>query len=159
MALLTVALALLLLGHASAFTSVGNVKYSFKMSSVGSHRTSNLCCSVSVKQMYQCIHSSVPIKLRRTALSMCTDSSDKEKVDEIDMIKIFGRMAEKTLFGDGSAGQCCHSGCPDCEWRYSFDILQSARPKWIPTYRFDCLKCCHTALRLTLTLHAQCLQV
>jgi hypothetical protein len=141
MALLTVAVALSLLGYASAFTSVVTVKDSFKMmSSVGlranAQRTHNLYSSVSVNQISDRVRSSVPVKLRRTTLSMCTDSSEKEKVDEIDMIKIFGRIAEKTLFGDGSAGQCCHSGCPDCEWRYSFDVLQSARPKWIPTYRF-----------------------
>eukprot|EP00961_Rhodomonas_salina_P028123 380100-Rhodomonas_salina.2 len=33
------------------------------------------------------------------------------EVDEKELIKVFGRMAEKTLFGDGSAGACCHSGC------------------------------------------------
>lgn len=68
--------------------------------------------------------------------SMSLEPTSQEKVDEVDLIKVFGRLAEKTLFGDGSAGQCCHSGCSDCEWRYSFDILQSARPKWIPSYRY-----------------------
>eukprot|EP00284_Hemiselmis_tepida_P015587 CAMPEP_0174917328 /NCGR_PEP_ID=MMETSP1355-20121228/2382_1 /TAXON_ID=464990 /ORGANISM="Hemiselmis tepida, Strain CCMP443" /LENGTH=247 /DNA_ID=CAMNT_0016162403 /DNA_START=6 /DNA_END=749 /DNA_ORIENTATION=+ len=56
-------------------------------------------------------------------------------VEEVEYVKVFGRLGEKLLFGDSSAGACCHSGCDNCEWRYSFDILQSARPKWIPTYR------------------------
>ena len=63
-------------------------------------------------------------------------SSGTGQVEEIELVKIFGRLAEKMIFGDGSAGACCHSGCDDCEWRYSFDIMQAARPKWIPCYRF-----------------------
>lgn len=61
--------------------------------------------------------------------------SGASELDVKEYIKIFGRLSEKMLFGDASAGLCCHSACDDCEWRYSFDILQSARPKWIPTYR------------------------
>jgi hypothetical protein len=76
------------------------------------------------------------VRRRLPSVLMSTDGSENGKVDEVELIKIFGRLAEKTLFGDGSAGQCCHSGCSDCEWRYSFDILQSARPKWIPSYRY-----------------------
>eukprot|EP00624_Nannochloropsis_granulata_P006607 evm.model.NODE_49765_length_66778_cov_45.246429.14 len=41
---------------------------------------------------------------------------------------------------DESAGQCCHSGCDNCEWRYDFDIMRAARPKWLVTYaerKFD----------------------
>lgn len=64
-----------------------------------------------------------------TSVSMSADIDVKE------YIKIFGRLGEKKLFGDESAGLCCHSACENCEWRYSFDIIQSARPKWIPTYR------------------------
>lgn len=63
------------------------------------------------------------------ALSMSADIDVKE------YIKIFGRLGEKMIFGDASAGLCCHSACENCEWRYSFDVMQSARPKWIPTYR------------------------
>eukprot|EP00960_Hanusia_phi_P051103 760593-Hanusia_phi.AAC.17 len=62
-------------------------------------------------------------------------SSAPGNVEEVELVKIFGRLAEKMIFGDGSAGACCHSGCDDCEWRYSFDIMQAARPKWIPCYR------------------------
>ncbi|EKX53690.1 hypothetical protein GUITHDRAFT_100666 [Guillardia theta CCMP2712] len=61
-------------------------------------------------------------------------SSSTGQVEEVELVKIFGRLAEKMIFGDGSAGACCHSGCDDCEWRYSFDIMQAARPKWIPCY-------------------------
>jgi len=61
--------------------------------------------------------------------------STSSNVDVKEYIKIFGRLGEKMIFGDASAGLCCHSACDDCEWRYTFDVLQSARPKWIPTYR------------------------
>ena len=53
------------------------------------------------------------------ALSMSADIDVKE------YIKIFGRLGEKMIFGDASAGLCCHSACENCEWRYSFDVMQS----------------------------------
>eukprot|EP00290_Baffinella_frigidus_P009461 CAMPEP_0180140236 /NCGR_PEP_ID=MMETSP0986-20121125/14088_1 /TAXON_ID=697907 /ORGANISM="non described non described, Strain CCMP2293" /LENGTH=236 /DNA_ID=CAMNT_0022082651 /DNA_START=105 /DNA_END=815 /DNA_ORIENTATION=+ len=70
----------------------------------------------------------------RTAACSMSMSARAEDIPEVEFVKIFGRLGEKTLFGDGSAGACCHSGCENCEWRYTFDILQSARPKWIPAY-------------------------
>lgn len=66
---------------------------------------------------------------------MSVDGTSTSEVDVKEYIKIFGRLGEKMIFGDASAGLCCHSACDDCEWRYTFDVLQSARPKWIPTYR------------------------
>ena len=68
----------------------------------------------------------------RSARKMVMQAAE---VDVKEYIKIFGRLGEKMLFGDASAGLCCHSACENCEWRYSFDVLQAARPKWIPTYR------------------------
>ena len=35
----------------------------------------------------------------------------------VDAAKIFGRLAEKTLYLDETVGACCHSACSDCEWR------------------------------------------
>ena len=57
----------------------------------------------------------------------------------IDAAKLFGRLAEQTLYLDERVGACCHSACSDCEWRlpdggYRFDILKSSVPKWIPCY-------------------------
>jgi len=46
-------------------------------------------------------------------------------IDVKEYIKIFGRLGEKMIFGDASAGLCCHSACENCEWRYSFDVMQS----------------------------------
>jgi hypothetical protein len=66
---------------------------------------------------------------------MSIDGGSSSEIDVKEYIKIFGRLGEKMIFGDSSAGLCCHSACDDCEWRYTFDVLQSARPKWIPTYR------------------------
>lgn len=41
----------------------------------------------------------------------------------------------QAIFLDESAGQCCHSGCDNCEWRYDFDVMRAARPKWLVTYQ------------------------
>jgi hypothetical protein len=54
-------------------------------------------------------------------------------------VKIFGRLAEKYIMLDASAGKCCYSGCKDCEFRlpgggYRMADQSSARPKWIPNY-------------------------
>ena len=54
-------------------------------------------------------------------------------------VKIFGRLAEKFIMLDASAGKCCYSGCTDCEFRlpgggYRMADQSSARPKWIPNY-------------------------
>jgi hypothetical protein len=46
-------------------------------------------------------------------------------IDVKEYIKIFGRLGEKMIFGDSSAGLCCHSACENCEWRYTFDVMQS----------------------------------
>lgn len=54
---------------------------------------------------------------------------------EEELIKVFGRIADKQIYLDESAGQCCHSGCDNCEWRYDFDVMRAARPKWLVTYQ------------------------
>jgi hypothetical protein len=63
--------------------------------------------------------------------------------EEVDLnkeaVKLFGRLAEKYILLDASAGQCCYSGCADCEFRlpgggYRMADQSSARPKWIPAY-------------------------
>lgn len=45
----------------------------------------------------------------------------------------------QAIFLDESAGQCCHSGCDNCEWRYDFDVMRAARPKWLVTYQVSYL--------------------
>ncbi|GAX21435.1 hypothetical protein FisN_10Hh013 [Fistulifera solaris] len=54
-------------------------------------------------------------------------------------VKIFGRLAEKYIMLDSSAGMCCYSACADCEFRlpgggYRMADQSAARPKWIPSY-------------------------
>lgn len=69
-----------------------------------------------------------------------TSTSPASIPSEAEWAKIFGRLADKAIFMDESAGQCCHSGCDNCEWRYDFDIMRAARPKWLVTYaerKFD----------------------
>lgn len=55
-------------------------------------------------------------------------------ISQVDACKLFGRLADKQLFMDESAGSCCHSGCDGCPYRYSFDVLEAVAPKWLPTY-------------------------
>jgi hypothetical protein len=57
-----------------------------------------------------------PMRVGSRALLM-TGAAD---VPEVEYVKIFGRLGEKYIFGDGSAGACCHSGCDNCEWRYTY---------------------------------------
>jgi hypothetical protein len=60
-------------------------------------------------------------------------------ISQKDMVRLFGRLAEKYLALDASAGKCCYSGCTGCEFRlpgggYRMAEQTAARPKWIPTY-------------------------
>ena len=68
-----------------------------------------------------------------------TSSTSDIKFDPKDGVKIFGRLAEKYIALDSSGGQCCYSGCSNCEYRlpgggYIMADQSSSRPKWIPTY-------------------------
>ena len=61
------------------------------------------------------------------------------QIDPKEAVKLFGRLAEKFIMLDASAGLCCYSGCSDCEYRepgggYRMADQSSARPKWIPCY-------------------------
>ena len=61
------------------------------------------------------------------------------QIDPKEAVKLFGRLAEKYIMLDASAGLCCYSGCSDCEYRepgggYRMADQSSARPKWIPCY-------------------------
>jgi hypothetical protein len=56
-----------------------------------------------------------------------------------DCVILFGKLAEKYIVLDPSGGQCCYSGCSNCEYRlpgggYIMSDQSSSRPKWIPTY-------------------------
>ena len=60
-------------------------------------------------------------------------------VDPKEAVKIFGRLAEKYILLDETAGMCCYSACKDCEYRlpgggYRMADQTAARPKWIPSY-------------------------
>jgi hypothetical protein len=69
-----------------------------------------------------------------------TVASTPHSIEPTDAVKIFGRLAEKFILLDASAGMCCYSACSDCEYRlpgggYRMADQSSARPKWIPAYR------------------------
>ncbi|KAL7570135.1 hypothetical protein ACA910_019976 [Epithemia clementina (nom. ined.)] len=60
-------------------------------------------------------------------------------IDPKEAVKLFGRLAEKYIMLDDSAGMCCYSACSDCEYRlpgggYRMSDQSAARPKWIPNY-------------------------
>lgn len=60
-------------------------------------------------------------------------------LDKKEAVKLFGRLAEKYIMLDDTAGKCCYSACSDCEYRlpgggYRMADQSAARPKWIPSY-------------------------
>jgi hypothetical protein len=60
-------------------------------------------------------------------------------LDPKEVVKVFGRLAEKYIMLDESAGMCCYSACRDCEFRlpeggYRMPDQSASRPKWIPVY-------------------------
>lgn len=77
-----------------------------------------------------------PLQQRLAPLSMSTSTTS---VDPKDAVRLFGRLAEKYIVLDESAGMCCYSACSDCEYRlpgggYRMADQSAARPKWIPSY-------------------------
>ena len=76
---------------------------------------------------------------RSTLFSTAAENETEVKIDPKEAVKVFGRLAEKYIMLDGSAGQCCYSGCSNCEFRlpgggYRMADQSAARPKWIPCY-------------------------
>jgi len=60
-------------------------------------------------------------------------------LDAKEVVKVFGRLAEKYIMLDESGGMCCYSACKDCEYRlpdggYRMADQSASRPKWIPVY-------------------------
>ena len=59
--------------------------------------------------------------------------------DPKEVVKLFGRLADKYILLDSSGGMCCYSACTDCEYRlpdggYRMADQSSSRPKWICAY-------------------------
>ena len=62
-----------------------------------------------------------------------------DDLDPKEVVKVFGRLAEKYIMLDESGGMCCYSACKDCEFRlpdggYRMADQSASRPKWIPIY-------------------------
>jgi len=61
-------------------------------------------------------------------------------LDDVEMTKLFGRLADKYLLldvpGAGTPGMinCCHGGCDNCDFSHVFDEMSSGRAKWLPLY-------------------------
>ncbi|KAL7524947.1 hypothetical protein ACHAXR_000789 [Thalassiosira sp. AJA248-18] len=77
--------------------------------------------------------------LRSEAAATAESSAIQIQTDPKEAVKLFGRLAEKYIMLDASAGMCCYSGCTDCEFRepgggYRMADQSAARPKWIPCY-------------------------
>ena len=137
-----VVLAACLLENASAFTSVPMPNVMNMMSGGSwSAKWAPYVFGLTPQKLdhNRCLRSHLHVKSRKSSLVMFTELPVNGKVDEADLIKVFGRLAETKLFGNAGAGHCCHGGCFDCQWRDAFEILQSSKPTWIPTYRYHCL--------------------
>lgn len=85
--------------------------------------------------------SSTPTHLCSTSAETTTteNSIEKPAIEPKEAVKIFGRLAEKYIILDPSAGMCCYSACTDCEYRlpgggYIMADQSASRPKWIPIY-------------------------
>lgn len=92
------------------------------------------------------------IRLYADAADADTTTTTVTTLEPKEMVKLFGRLAEKYIMLDSSGGLCCYSGCSDCEFRlpgggYRMADQSSARPKWIPAYperKFETLDKEHT---------------
>eukprot|EP00578_Thalassiosira_sp_NH16_P023597 CAMPEP_0181102502 /NCGR_PEP_ID=MMETSP1071-20121207/14355_1 /TAXON_ID=35127 /ORGANISM="Thalassiosira sp., Strain NH16" /LENGTH=227 /DNA_ID=CAMNT_0023185491 /DNA_START=101 /DNA_END=784 /DNA_ORIENTATION=+ len=82
---------------------------------------------------------STTTSLRSDVATAAETDADTIQTDPKEAVKLFGRLAEKYIMLDASAGLCCYSACSDCEYRepgggYRMADQSSARPKWIPCY-------------------------
>merc|ERR1719273_83292 len=98
--------------------------------------------SFATRQNYV-ISSSQPIVSKNTIryadAVTTTAETDVLAIDPKEIVKLFGRLAEKYIMLDSSGGMCCYSACSDCEFRlpdggYRMADQTAARPKWIPVY-------------------------
>jgi hypothetical protein len=84
------------------------------------------------------------VALHSTTEETAETSSVSAALPDIDLepkevVKVFGRLAEKYIMLDESAGMCCYSACRDCEFKlpeggYRMPDQSASRPKWIPVY-------------------------
>lgn len=63
-------------------------------------------------------------------------------LDERELAKIFGRLADKMILldvpgaGTPEMANCCHGGCDNCEYSHVFDQMNAGRAKWVPSYTY-----------------------
>ena len=74
-----------------------------------------------------------------SSLSLSIPSSTAPTPSLKEYGKLFGRISDKFILLDSSAGACCYSGCTDCEFRlpdggYKLAEQSAARPKWVCSY-------------------------
>lgn len=112
------------------------VRNAIVLSAAAVHSASAFAPSASTSQ--PCIRSALQSEATATAES-AAETESTIQTDPKEAVKLFGRLAEKYIMLDASAGMCCYSGCSDCEYRepgggYRMADQSSARPKWIPCY-------------------------
>lgn len=95
-------------------------------------------CSSSAFTSQQPVHSRRS-KITRRSETVLDATASTVQTDPKEVVKLFGRLAEKYIMLDASAGLCCYSACSDCEYRepgggYRMADQSAARPKWIPCY-------------------------
>merc|ERR1719199_855027 len=69
---------------------------------------------------------------RHVAMSLSAESPPPLK----EYSKLFGRLSDKFILLDASAGKCCYSGCTGCEFRlpdggYKMSEQSASRAKWV----------------------------
>ena len=69
-------------------------------------------------------------------------SLQSSALDERELAKIFGRLADKMILldvpgaGTPAMANCCHGGCDNCEYSHVFDQMNAGRAKWVPSYTY-----------------------
>lgn len=78
----------------------------------------------------------------RPSAAAPADVESQPALDDRELTKLFGRMADKLLLLDvEGAGtvemkNCCHGGCDNCPYSRVFDEMRSGRPKWVALYSY-----------------------
>jgi hypothetical protein len=95
--------------------------------------------SLGLAQAFAPSHHGVRTSRRPHQCSALFSSVSDVSVEPKEVVKLFGRLAEKYIMLDESGGMCCYSGCTDCEFRlpdggYRMADQSASRPKWIPVY-------------------------
>lgn len=66
------------------------------------------------------------IHILHSDVTATTDDATDVKTDPKEAVKLFGRLAEKYIMLDASAGMCCYSGCTGEKIVVIVDVISAA---------------------------------